>query len=70
MSVRIERAKQLIDSSKLTLQEVSYSCGFGSYKYFSDAFEKSTGQRPSAHRSDTGLMAISSEVPLQLDYGI
>jgi AraC-like DNA-binding protein len=27
------------------LQVVSDRCGFGSYKYFSDAFLKATGQR-------------------------
>ena len=49
--VRTTLAKQLLATTDLPLQAVCERCGFGSYKYFSDAFLKSTGQRPSDFRS-------------------
>lgn len=49
--IRIDLAKQLLATTDLPLQAVCNRCGFGSYKYFSDVFLKSTGQRPSNFRA-------------------
>ena len=56
MRVRMDLAKQLMISTNLPLQDISFRCGFGSYNYFSDAFEKHIGKRPSAYREEQRRM--------------
>ena len=48
---RVERAKDLLCTTKMTVQEISQQCGFGSSSYFSCVFSKHTGLSPRAYRS-------------------
>lgn len=50
LRVQIARAKELLDESDLPLKGIADRCGFGSERYFSDAFCRTTGSRPGAFR--------------------
>src|SRR5262249_49666248 len=50
LRVQIARSKELLDESDLPLKVVAERCGFGSERYFSDAFCRVTGIRPGAFR--------------------
>lgn len=50
LRVQISRARELLSESDLPLKEVAKKCGFGSEKYFSDAFLRETSDRPGAYR--------------------
>ena len=43
---RLERAKSLLMRSSLTVSQIADACGFGSEKYFHQAFRESTGTSP------------------------
>ncbi len=47
---RVERAKDLISKTTLTLTEVSQQLGFASHAHFSTAFKRRTGGTPSEYR--------------------
>ena len=49
--VRLERAKQLLQESGLTVSAVAYRCGFEDPGYFARAFRKYMGVPPSAFLS-------------------
>lgn len=49
--IRIERAKNLIEKSSLTIAEISDATGFASPSYFSTAFKNYTGTTPSKYRN-------------------
>lgn len=46
MSLRIEKAQQLLSKNKMNVSEVSFACGFNDPKYFSKMFKKYTGFSP------------------------
>ncbi len=48
-AVRIERAAQLLQKSKLTVAEVAYEVGFNNPKYFAKYFKAAYGVLPSAY---------------------
>lgn len=48
---RMERAKELLESSSLKIYEVSHSVGYGDVKHFSKTFEKIVGVKPSCYKS-------------------
>ncbi|WP_282941039.1 AraC family transcriptional regulator [Paenibacillus sp. RC67] len=48
---RLEKAKQLLGSTDLTVGEVAYRSGFKDISYFSAAFKKSAGVTPSEFRN-------------------
>ena len=50
-SVRLARAKQMIDDKKATISEISYMVGFSSPAYFSRCFKEEFGAPPSGHSS-------------------
>jgi transcriptional regulator GlxA family with amidase domain len=50
LRVRTERARALLLETDLTLSAVARQCGFGSAKYFGDAFQRQTGTTPGAFR--------------------
>ncbi|MCK9478608.1 MAG: response regulator [Firmicutes bacterium] len=52
--VRIEKAKQLLKSSELMVQDVAQRVGYATSQYFSKVFEKQTGQTPSEYRKGFG----------------
>ena len=49
---RLQKGKQLLETSELTMAEVAYSVGFTTPNYFSDAFLEAFGVRPNAIRND------------------
>lgn len=48
---RLNRAKALLDDSKLMVKQVAYSCGFASAAAFTAAFRKTTGMTPVEYRT-------------------
>ena len=50
--IRIEKAKSLIESTDLTIAEISEITGFASQSYFSTAFKNYTGTAPSRYKQD------------------
>lgn len=48
---RIERAKELLRTTRFSVQEISQQCGFGSSSYFSCVFSKHTGLSPRSYRT-------------------
>jgi AraC-like DNA-binding protein len=47
---RIEKAKELIQSSNYSLTEIAYLTGFSDQSHFSRIFKKTTGKNPSAFK--------------------
>ena len=54
---RVERAKDLISKTTLTLTEVSQQLGFASHAHFSTAFKRRTGGSPSEYRRSPPAIA-------------
>ena len=50
--IRIEKAKALIESTSLTIAEISDMTGFASQSYFSTAFKNYTGMTPSQYKQN------------------
>ncbi len=48
---RLQTAHRLLDEKTLSLQEISYACGFNSVNYFSRQFRKRYGYSPSEKRN-------------------
>lgn len=53
--LRIQRAKQLISSSNLSLSEIAYRVGFSDPNYFGKSFKKTVGIPPSEYREKASL---------------
>lgn len=51
-SVRLRHAKELIQSGRLTIAEISYAVGFGSPTYFNRCFKEEFGKVPGAFRAE------------------
>ena len=51
-NIRMERAKQLLLSTPLSIAEVSEQSGYGDYRVFTKVFKKSEGVTPSQYRRD------------------
>jgi AraC family transcriptional regulator len=49
---RIERAKNLLTSTQLTMTEIALACGFSSSQHFATVFKKQVGTTPSVFRSN------------------
>jgi LacI family transcriptional regulator len=52
LRVQVSHARELLAESDLPLKQIAKQCGFGSEKYFSDAFLRETGGRPGAYRKN------------------
>lgn len=50
-NLRLERSKQLLELTDMTIREIAHSLGFVSEFYFSQRFQGATGERPSAYRN-------------------
>jgi len=50
LSCRIDRAKELLHASELTITEIALESGFSSLQHFSARFREQTGQSPSEFR--------------------
>lgn len=51
-TLKIERAKELLSSSNLSVKEIAYRLCFSSPDYFSAMFKRATGRKPSDYRMD------------------
>lgn len=52
LSLRINKAKELLKTTRLNISEIAYQTGFDSEFYFSMLFKKKTGLTPSDYRSE------------------
>ena len=51
---RIEKAKELLTNTDMTVTEISKECGYSSYNYFVRQFKISEGISPSEYRTKNG----------------
>jgi AraC-like DNA-binding protein len=47
---RLEKSKELLETSKLSISEIAYSTGFSSPNYFSTSFKNKFGKTPKEFR--------------------
>jgi AraC-like DNA-binding protein len=59
--VRTERAKVLLRSAELTLEEVADRLGYSSFPNFARAFRRWTGETPASHRRAARARIASAE---------
>jgi AraC-like DNA-binding protein len=50
--IRLRRAAELLEKSRLTVAEIAYTVGFNNPKTFSHYFKEEFNQIPSAYRTD------------------
>lgn len=48
--IRIQRARQLLAETNLSMQEIAEACGYTSYTYLGNVFKKETGISPGRYR--------------------
>ncbi|NQY32805.1 MAG: helix-turn-helix transcriptional regulator, partial [Coraliomargarita sp.] len=46
----IQRARQLLAETNLSMQEIAEACGYTSYTYLGNVFKKETGISPGRYR--------------------
>lgn len=51
--LRIQRGKELLSGSRLTIGEIAQAVGFGDYNYFCRVFRKETGLTPKSYRKQS-----------------
>ena len=51
-NARIGAARKLLQTTNLSLKEISQKCGYANQYYFSTAFKKNTGETPSSYRDN------------------
>lgn len=51
-SVRVEKAKQLLRTTNVTIKEIGFCCGFNSIQNFIRVFKKYTNQTPGSYREN------------------
>lgn len=49
-ALRLERGKELLQTTEMSISEIAYEVGFSTPAYFSDAFLEAFGMRPSQVR--------------------
>ncbi len=54
--LRLEKAKNMLITSNYTVEEITFSTGFGDPYYFSRIFKKEYGVSPSKYRSQNGKL--------------
>lgn len=50
LNIRLEKSKELLQESKLSISDIAYSVGFSSASYFSSSFKHKFGKTPKAFR--------------------
>lgn len=50
IQLRIQQAKELLETTNYPIAQISDSCGFSSQSYFSQVFKKACGMTPNAYR--------------------
>lgn len=53
ISLRINKAKELLTNTEMKIQDISESCGFNNPYYFSKIFRQAVGMTPSQYRTGT-----------------
>jgi len=54
-AARVERAKKLLTTTDLTIEQVAYRSGFPRPNRLSETFKRITGTTPAAYRRSTGM---------------
>ena len=49
-NIRIEKAKNLLENSNLSVKEICISCGYSDPNYFSRSFKKNVGVTPTEYK--------------------
>ena len=49
--IRLHRAKEMLQTTELTISEIAYDVGFNDPNYFSRTFSKEFGKTPSEYRN-------------------
>ena len=49
-NIRIDKAKELLDSTSLSIKEICVSCGYTDPNYFSRSFKKKVGVTPTEYK--------------------
>lgn len=57
LQLRIDRARELLETSLLTIEEISEQTGFDCIQYFCTLFKKKVGQSPNSYRKNFLLYA-------------
>ena len=52
LALRMHSAKELLESSKLPIRDISAMCGYDDFNFFTKVFKKYTGKSPSAYRKN------------------
>ncbi len=52
IKLRMQLAVDLLLSSELSIQEISYKCGYGDYNFFTKVFKREFGIAPTKYRKD------------------
>ncbi|UWR21246.1 AraC family transcriptional regulator [Sulfitobacter sp. S190] len=52
MRRRIARAKEMLGSSKMSIAQIAYACGFASQSHLNDVFKKKVGTTPRIYRME------------------
>ncbi|MEL6463793.1 MAG: AraC family transcriptional regulator [Pseudomonadota bacterium] len=55
ISRRLDRARQLILTTKMPLSEIAYACGFASQSHMTSTFSRQLGETPGGLRKKAGL---------------
>jgi len=50
--IRLEKAKELFDTTDLSISQVAYEVGFSKPSYFTQVFVETYGQTPRAYRKE------------------
>lgn len=58
--LRMQRAEELIEKSKMNFSQIAYSVGFSDPKYFTKCFKKETGMTPSDFRQQARRQSAES----------
>lgn len=58
LRIQIDRSRQLLNETDLALAAIARQSGFSNEKYFSDAFFRQTGQRPTEFRRESRPAAL------------
>ncbi|MCB6603699.1 helix-turn-helix transcriptional regulator, partial [Erysipelatoclostridium ramosum] len=51
--LRVQQAKELLETTNYSIAQISDSCGFSSQSYFSQVFKKACGMTPNAYRKSS-----------------
>ncbi|ARV61183.1 AraC family transcriptional regulator [Nostocales cyanobacterium HT-58-2] len=58
LQLRVERAKQLLKSQKMTICDVALACGFANQSHFTKHFRKLTGTTPKAYWKHLSVLSV------------